>query len=130
MKYLVLILLSLSIAAGLAVLAVNDTGMVLVSIYDWTIQASLFFIIACLVILFTFLYIGIRLLARLVSLPRDYSAWQHHRRREKSGKYLDRGLLALVEGRWKDAEQALIKGAGYSDSPLIYYLCAARAAQR
>ena len=36
----------------------------------------------------------------------------------------------MVEGRWKNAEDDLIKGAKYSETPLINYLCAARAAQR
>ncbi|WP_399361225.1 heme biosynthesis HemY N-terminal domain-containing protein [Thiohalobacter thiocyanaticus] len=42
---------------------------------------------------------------------------------------LNQGLLALSEGDWPRAEKLLVEHADDSESPLLNYLAAARAAQ-
>jgi HemY protein len=53
-----------------------------------------------------------------------------NRRFEKSRKLLNLGLIDLAEGRFAQAENNLVKLVEYSESPLIHYLAAARAAQQ
>ena len=63
-------------------------------------------------------------------MPATVGDWQENRHQRLSEKYLSRGLMALVEGDWNKAEVYLIKGASHSQSPLVNYLAAARAAQQ
>src|SRR5690606_13311720 len=62
-------------------------------------------------------------------LPRGWRRWTEHRQRLRAEQFLSQGLLAMVEGNWKVAERAFHKGARHSESPLVNYLLAARAAQ-
>lgn len=130
MKFLLTILVALLFAAGIGAFAVNDSGYILITVADWTVQTSVVFFVTALLLLFAVLYLCQRGLFRLLNMPADMKRWRSHRQQQLSSKFLTHGLLALVEGRWKDAEKNLIKGAKYSEAPLINYLCAARAAQR
>lgn len=42
---------------------------------------------------------------------------------------MNRGVLAELEGNWKEAEECFKRGANYSSTPMANYLAAARAAQ-
>ncbi|HKK16321.1 MAG TPA: heme biosynthesis HemY N-terminal domain-containing protein [Gammaproteobacteria bacterium] len=130
MKFLLTVFLALLFAAGIGAFAVNDSGYILITVADWTVQTSVVFFVTALVLMFIVLYIGLRSLFRLWNMPSDIKRWRIHRQQQLTEQYLTRGLLAMVEGRWKNAEDDLIKGAKYSETPLINYLCAARAAQR
>jgi HemY protein len=129
MKVLIIIFFALFLAAVLGLLVVNDTGYILVTISDWTIQTSLVFFLALIVFAFTLIYFIVRLVFRIWDMPALLRVWRKQKRQTLAEKYLTRGLLALVEGRWKSAEHELIKGVKYTSKPLINYLCAARAAQ-
>ena len=130
MRVLLLILFALLLAAGVGILVAHDTGHVAISVSGWSIQTSLVFFLVLLMALFLIMYAVLRLLSSLVHMPEMLRRWRRQRRQQVSEKYLIAGLLALIEGRARDAEESLVKGARYSASPLIYYLCAARAAQR
>ena len=129
MRVLLLMLLALLLAAVVGILAAHDTGSVVISISGWSMQTSLVFFLVSLLALFFIAYVVVRVLLRLVAIPGTLRRWRGQRRRQLADKYLITGLLALVEGRPKDAEENLIKGTRYSTSPLLNYLCAARAAQ-
>ncbi|MEW8127214.1 MAG: heme biosynthesis HemY N-terminal domain-containing protein, partial [Candidatus Thiodiazotropha endolucinida] len=51
------------------------------------------------------------------------------RRSLKARQALTRGLVELAEGRWKVAERHLTRNVAQSETPLLNYLAAARAAQ-
>ena len=129
MKMLLLFLVALLIAAGIGSFTA-EAGYVQITAGDWTIQMSLLLFTIGLTVIFIFSYGFIRLLVHIWGMPGTIRRWRSHRQRELAEKHLIEGLLALVEGRWKAAEEALLKGVRYSKSPLINYLCAARAAQR
>ncbi len=75
-------------------------------------------------------YIWLDSTNKLWRMPAKVGDWQENRHQRLSEKYLSRGLMALVEGDWNKAEVYLIKGASHSQSPLVNYLAAARAAQQ
>ena len=130
MKVLLLILVALLLAVGVGILAAHDTGHVVISVSGWSMQTSLVFFLVLVLALFLITYFVLRLLSRLLAAPAMLRHWRRQRRRQRSEKYLYTGLLALIEGRAREAEENLVKGARYSTTPLIHYLCAARAAQR
>jgi len=130
MRAVLLILVSLLLAAGVAVMVARDTGTVLITLSGWNIQTSVVFFIVLLLALFIVVYLVLRMLSRMVAMPGVLRRWRGQRRQKLSDKYLVSGLLALIEGRPHDAEENLIKGVRYSKTPSLNYLCAARAAQR
>lgn len=130
MRLLLVILIALLVAAFAGAFAISDTGIIVITVSDWTIQASLVFFIALLIVTFFLAYFLIRTLFHLLEMPSELKRRNKHRKQQLSEKYLTNGLRALVEGKWKVAEENLIKGTKYSGTPLINYLCAARAAQR
>ena len=130
MRAVLLTLSALLFAAGIGILAARDTGSVVISLSGWSMQTSLVLFIVLLLALFFVAYVVLRLLSRLVAMPEMLRRWRGQRRQKQSDKYLIAGLLALIEGRSHDAEENLIRGVRYTTSPLLNYLCAARAAQR
>jgi len=127
---LIVVLVAIILAAALGWIAVNDTGYILINTGEWTIQASIMLFISGLVVSFIVTYFLLRSLFRIWNIPANLKRWRRQRHHRMAEKYLSKGLLSLVEGNWKTAESNLIKGAKHSKSPLINYLCAARAAQR
>ena len=129
MKALIVFFIALFLAATVGLLAANDAGYIIITIADWTIQTSIVFFMVVFIFIFILAYICIRLVFQIWGIPASLRVWRKQKRQELSERYLNRGLLALVEGRWKAAENALIKGVKYTNTPLVNYLCAARAAQ-
>ncbi len=130
MKLLALIIFSLLLAAGIGAYIEDDAGLITVVISGWTIQTSFSFFIISMLVLFLLLHFILRLISRLWRMPRELGRWQENRHQRLSEKYLSRGLMALIEGDWNKAEVSLCKGAPHSQSSLVNYLGAARAAQQ
>jgi HemY protein len=103
-----------------------DPGYVLVAYGGWTLESSL----AVAAVLLTLLHLGVTILLRLGQAPHRLRDWERRRRRSRARRALNQGLLALAEGRWAQAEQTLLREADTSETPLLNYLSAARAAQQ
>ncbi len=128
MKRLILwivLLLALALAviggAWLAPRLLDDPGYVLVEFGGWRMQMSLL-VLAGGVLLFWLA------LAVVVAVVRAPGRAARRLRESRDRRNLDRGLMALTEGRWADAERALNKTLAHHDST-AGYLAAARAAQ-
>lgn len=129
MRWVLLFIAALLIAAGIASFS-PESGHVLINTGGWNIQMSLALFLTAAAIIFVLAYVFTRLLIHLWEMPAMLRRWRSRRQQQLAEDCLTQGLLALVEGRWQAAEAALIKGVRYTSSPLINYLCAARAAQR
>jgi HemY protein len=125
------------IAAFLALLAAvsatlwvkQDNGYVLIGYGHTTIEGSLALLVLACLMLFLLLYLSLRIFFRLWHSPERVADWRHKRRLQRAHRALTRGLVELAEGRWKVAERHLTRHAEQSETPLINYLAAARAAQ-
>ena len=69
-------------------------------------------------------------MSHLFSLPGYMSERHLFRKGERSKNALIKGLIEMSEGRFEQAEKVLIKYANQSDTALLNYLMAARAAQQ
>ena len=125
--FLFLIILSASVWLGLNIQ--KDSGYVLLAYQQWTVEMPLWVAAAGLLLGFSIIYALIRLLSATGSLSRRLRAWSLRRRSHQSRSLTIRGLIELTEGRWKNAERDLLKAVHNSDTPLLNYLAAARAAQ-
>jgi HemY protein len=129
MRRLLLLLILLLAAIGLGLLLQADTGYALLGWRGWTVEMSL-----ALLAIFVFVGLGAlyffgRSLRAVFRAPRRLRARLKSWRRRRARVALTRGLIDLAEGRWEVAERGLSKWAEHSETPLINYLIAARAAQ-
>ena len=130
MKLLFLALLVLAAAVGFTMLAQHDPGYVLLSYSEWAVETSLSVFLILIALLFSASYMVLRLLFGTLHIPGRIGYWRRHRRMLRARRATNRGLLALAEGNWPRAERFLSRHAANSDTPLINYLGAARAAQK
>jgi HemY protein len=128
-RTLIAAFLALFAAVAITLLVKQDNGYVLIGYGNWTIEGSLALFCLAILALFLFLYVAIRTVSRMWQMPERVAEWRRKRRRLKARQALTRGLLELAEGRWKVAERHLTRNVIQSETPLLNYLAAARAAQ-
>lgn len=130
MRYLMIFLLVLVASVALALFVLKDPGYVLVSYQGYTIETTLSLAVVILLGVFLLLSWLLRLGGGIWHIPARMQAWKRQRQQERARKGLYKGLLALAEGRWKQAERSLTRRVRSSEMPLLNYLAAARAAQQ
>jgi HemY protein len=129
-KLIIISLLTLVVVVTAGVYFSNEQGQVVLMFADYTVQASMGFLVLTAVVSFIIFYIIVRLVFGLIDLPENYRRWKKTRRHSRSEYYLTQGFLAMTEGNWRAAEKFFNKGAPYSRLPIVNYLGAARAAQQ
>ncbi|MCG8487822.1 MAG: heme biosynthesis protein HemY [Chromatiales bacterium] len=129
MRILIAAFFALLGAVLLSLWVKQDNGYVLIGYGQWTVEGSLALFVLAAVALFTLLYVMIRSAIHIWSMPLRIASWRQKRRVLKAQQALTRGLVELAEGRWKVAERHLTRFATQSETPLLNYLAAARAAQ-
>lgn len=118
------------LAAVLVTLWVKqDNGYVLIGYGESTVEGSLALFTLVGLALFLVLHLLIRVSSRLWHMPERVAEWRLKRRSRRAQRALTRGLVEMAEGRWKVAERHLTRHAAQSETPLLNYLAAARAAQ-
>ena len=130
MKLLTIIVLGLLLGTGLMWTAEFEPGFVLLKYGSWSLETSLIVFIVAFLLLLVSGYFVLRSLFFVKSAPKKLSNWQTVQRHKRASQALTRGLITLEEGRWAEAERLLTHSAGNSDTPLLHYLAAARAAQK
>ncbi len=119
-----------AITAAIIWIAQYDSGYLFISYSDWQLETSLTLSLIIIAILFTLFYLAIRILSGTLRLPVYFAHWLQRRRARHIRHATHRGLIALTEGRWRQAEHYLGRYASGSETPLLNYLGAARAAQK
>src|SRR3569833_1480494 len=116
-------------AVGLALFAYADTGHIVIAYGDWTVETSLALAVAAILLAFLALHYLIRLWVGLRAVPYRLRRWRRHRRNAKVQHTYQRGMIALAEGHWQEAEKWLLKHVHHSETPALHYLAAAEAAE-
>ena len=119
------------VAVALAVFLREHEGNVLVLVDPWRVQISLTLAVLLLVATFVSLYVGLRLLGWLLSIPSRVRAWRGRRAILRDHELLERGWIGFLEGRYAHAEKDLTKLLGQTRSQprkVLAALSAARAA--
>lgn len=130
MKLLVSIIFVLALSIVLGLWAHEDAGYVLIGRGYTTLEMSLSMCIVLLVFSFVVGYMLLRLFVRAWAMPEQLRRWRHNHKARKARVASNNGLVALAQGHWQEAERMLTKYARHSDTPLLNYLSAARAAQK
>lgn len=130
MKRIIICFLVLLFSVWLGVIMHRNPGYILVSYQGWSIETTLWFAVVVLSILFLLFYMLLRFSSGVNSITVRFKQWIVSRRKRKARVQTVLGLYDFAEGNWRASEKKLIRGAKYSDMPLINYLAAAFMAQR
>lgn len=130
MRTLISTLIFMALSMALVSLLNQGNGYALFGYGEWTVEGSLALFILLDLLLFLALYLLLRTLARVWSMPERLQNWNQGRQAQRARRSLANGLMDLAAGRWKSAEQKLLKYVDFSDKPLLNYLGAARTAQQ
>jgi HemY protein len=130
MKRFIIVFLFLLVSVWLGIKIHKDPGYVLITYQHWSMETTLWFAIAAILVIFIILYFLFRLARGTINLSGRFQQWSQQRQFRKANKLTHKGLCDLAEGDWQAAEKNLLRGAEHSEMPLINYLAAASAAQQ
>jgi len=130
MKVLIIVALALTLGAAFIWAADFEPGFVLLQYGNWSLETSLVVFSAAFILLLVAGYLLLRSMVLLKQSPKRLSGWKQSQRHKRASQALTRGLITLEEGRWAEAERVLLRHASNSETPLLHYLAAARAAQK
>lgn len=108
----------------------KDPGYVLIAVNHWTMETTLWVMIIGIICLFLIVHLFLRLTQKIARMPRTLSHWHSRRLAQKAQAITRKGLIEYSEGYWKKAKNHLIQALPNTDTPLLNYLTAARAAQK
>jgi len=123
-----LLLLIILVLAGV-LLVRDDPGQLMLRYHDYSVETSLAFAVLILVVAVITIHYSIKFLRGLWHLPGAIKNQSQSRRYAKARRLLTQGLIDLAEGRFEQAENNLVRLVEFSESSLVHYLAAARAAQ-
>ncbi len=129
MKLLTYVLLALIAAVGIGMAVSGDPGYVQIVYREWTLETSLVLLVIVLLLAFFAFHYVLRLWTAMRRFPKRLAHLQKQKRLNRARTALTHGLVKLAEGDWAAAEKELTKHTEHSETPLINYLAAARAAQ-
>lgn len=107
----------------------HDPGYLLIAVNHWTIETTLWVAIIGLFLSFIVLHTFLLSLQWLFHFPSTWSNWLAKRRVQNAKAKTRQGLIEFSEGHWLQAKNHLIKALPDTETPLLNYLTAARAAQ-
>ncbi|WP_375162940.1 heme biosynthesis HemY N-terminal domain-containing protein [Pseudomonas sp. LS44] len=129
-RIVLIVLLVIAAAVLIGMAAAENAGYVLIAYKGFRYESSLWAFLALLAFVWLVLF-GLRLLFNLMFVSGGVvNPWSQRNRRRRSQQAAEQGMLDLVEGRWARALRHLKRAAEGQAQPLIYYLGAARAAQK
>ncbi len=127
---LVFVLLALVMGALIGTLVARDSGYVLVAYDNLSLETSVWFALLALVVLYFLIRLILMFLSGFLHSRLGLKSWNQGRLLHKSRTRSVKGLLLLEEGNWLEAKKALVAAASRSETPLVNYLAAARAADK
>ena len=107
----------------------DDASYVVIGFGSWYLKSSLTVFVVLLMVVLVPMYFLVRIALALWRSPRSMKAWRRGRRYKDAQEALSDGLMALAEGRWREAENQLIHSVKQGANPQLGYIAAARAAQ-
>ncbi|RMH14216.1 MAG: hypothetical protein D6698_12975, partial [Gammaproteobacteria bacterium] len=128
MSWLLGIVLALVVGVLIAIGIQYDQGYVMLEYQDWLIETNIAVVALFFLIVFLLLHYLLRLLAATRRAPKRFLGYRNIRRGHKAQQALSKSAVYMLEGKWSDAEWQAIRLLPHSQTPLLHYLQAARAA--
>ncbi|MGB1237799.1 MAG: heme biosynthesis HemY N-terminal domain-containing protein [Pseudomonadales bacterium] len=127
-KLLILLFVILAAGAWVGEKMVQDPGYVLISYNNTTVETSIWVMLLLSFFAFLVAHWALNLFFRIGSPVKQFSAWRQNRIARSVQKRTFKGLVALSEGNWWQAQRLLSQTAPIAAQPLLNYLGAAKAA--
>ncbi len=124
MKFGLIVVIALVVSALGAHFLLQDPGYVAINFRNYLIEMSVPILLAIIALVF----VGIWLLAKVFRAPKKLGEAAGRFRTERAGQRLTQGMIEVAEGNFAKGEKLLARAAKVSDTPLLNYLQAARAA--
>ncbi len=121
--FVIILIMALGALVGHYVL--QDNGYVLINFRGYAIQMS----VPILAFVLLLAYLAVRVVVRVWRAPRQLGEYTSQRRVRKANERITRGFIEIGEGNFARGEKLLTRGVRNSETPLLNYLAAARAAQ-
>lgn len=115
---------------GAVLLIKEDPGFVLVQYADYSVETTVAVAFVALVVAAIGINLLLKVLLFILRITKLLHKRANRRRVEKSRVLLNKGLIDLTEGRFAPAETKLTQLLDYTETPLLNYLAAARAAHQ
>ncbi len=130
-RFILAILIAITLAVLIGSLAYySGPGYVVFSFAEYTVETSFIFMLGFVAIGFYLFYYLLRFISTLMNIPSYLGSRHIQRQHERSRNSLIKGLIEISEGRFEQAEKMFLKRVGESETALLNYLMAARAAQQ
>lgn len=127
----IVFIFALLLASGWAGIQLSqDPGYVIIGFKHWTVETTLWFAIFALLFMVAFIYFLLGFIKRVIHIPARFRKWRQKCREHKAQEITRKGFIEYSEGYWSKAQKHLLKAVPDSDTPLLNYLTAARAAQK
>lgn len=126
--YIIVLLLLIAGLFWLAQLVLSNPGMASITWGVWNFEMKTATLIVAVLAGFVLFYVGVALLRYVLGFRKNFHRYREARMGSKANRALSQGLIQLTEGHWEKAEKLLTNHAAHSDTPLLNYLAAARAA--
>lgn len=107
----------------------QESGYVLISMHNWSIESNLWIFILGIVFLILSCHLILIALHNILRSPVKFKQWKSQHASKVAQQITRQGLIELNEGYWEKAKKHLIKALPHAETPLLNYLSAARAAQ-
>lgn len=130
MKRLGLAFAILFIAVIIGIQINQDPGYVLISANQWTVEMPLWLLVLILCCSFLILHLSIRIIRIFFHAPLSLREWRTKMQTRKAQQITIKGMIEFNEGYWNKAKNHLVAALPNSETPLLNYLTAAKAAQK
>lgn len=130
MFYALLLLLWLMLLAWLVQSALSNPGLSTITWGVWQFEMKTATLVAIVLLACLSFYFIVRFLHYIYDIRANAKALQHHLTQSRARRSLHQGLVQLTEGHFEKAEKILTENAELSETPLLNYLAAARAAHQ
>ncbi len=129
MKLRWVLLLTVGFGLLLGPLIKDLPGFVIIAVGNYTVQTRLWQLLVVTIIVLLLFILIYHLIARFWNTAGRFKNWSGGRRWKKARHKTIKGMIALSEGDWKNAEKLLVAALPDLDTQLINLLAAAQAAQ-
>lgn len=126
--YILVLLLVIGGLTWLVHTILSNPGTASITWGLWSVEMKTATLLLGILALCIVTYFAIALLRNLLGLGKRLRRMKEARLCTKANRSLSQGLIQLTEGHWHKAEKLLTEQVGHSDTPLLNYLAAARAA--
>ncbi len=129
MRYLILLLVLTIGAFWLGNFAFEHSVDVTIKWGQWgSISLTSTSFVIAVIVGFLAIYLLVALLRFFIGLRKRINHYKQQKLASQANAELTKGLVHFTEGHWEQSEQTLLNKVEYSETPLLNYLVAARAA--